>query len=65
MEGSIHDWFAAFYATSDDGNAHQKYATFFTPDARLIMGDKTAVGQAGKLCLLSLSSSLRREQRHL
>jgi hypothetical protein len=53
MEGAIHEWFAAFYATSDDGKAHEKYSTFFTPDARLIVGDKIAVGHDGKLYFLS------------
>ena len=49
MEANIQDWFKAFYATSDDECAHAKYTTFFTPDAKLIMGDKTAVGQAGNM----------------
>lgn len=49
MEANMQEWFKAFYATSDDGSAHQKYTTFFTPDATLIMGDQRAVGQAGML----------------
>ena len=47
MEANIQEWFRAFYATSDDGSAHQKYTTFFTQDATLIMGDQRAVGRAG------------------
>lgn len=47
MEANMEEWFKAFYATSDDGSAHQKYTTFFTQDATLIMGDKKAVGRAG------------------
>ncbi|KIM95873.1 hypothetical protein OIDMADRAFT_183357 [Oidiodendron maius Zn] len=46
MEANIQDWFKAFYATSDDESAHAKYTSFFTPDAKLIMGDRTAKGQA-------------------
>lgn len=47
MGENIQDWFEAFYATSDNGSEHEKYTTFFTPDAKLIMGDKTAVGTSG------------------
>jgi hypothetical protein len=47
MEGSIQHWFKDFYATSDDGSAHERYAAFFASDAQLIMGDKVAVGRAG------------------
>ena len=47
MKDSIEDWFAAFYAASDDGNAHERYTTFFASDAKLIMGDTVAVGSAG------------------
>lgn len=50
MEANIQEWFKAFYATSDDGSAHEKYTTFFAEDAILIMGDNRAVGQAG-MCL--------------
>ncbi|KAL1954323.1 hypothetical protein VTO42DRAFT_1397 [Malbranchea cinnamomea] len=42
---TIDGWFKEFYATSDDGTAHEKYPTFFAEDAKLIMGDKTAVGR--------------------
>ncbi|KAK2789162.1 hypothetical protein FQN53_002387 [Emmonsiellopsis sp. PD_33] len=41
----INNWFKAFYAVSDDGTAHEQYPEFFTPDAKLIMGDKVAVGR--------------------
>ncbi|KFY96636.1 hypothetical protein V500_02370 [Pseudogymnoascus sp. VKM F-4518 (FW-2643)] len=51
MEANMQEWFKAFYATSDDGSAHQKYTTFFTHDATLIMGDQRAVGQADILQL--------------
>lgn len=44
---SIADWFKAFYAMSDDGSSHEPYPTFYTPDAKLIMGDKVAVGHEG------------------
>lgn len=48
MEANIVDWFKAFYALSDDGTAaHERYTTFYTDDAKLIMGDKTAVGRDG------------------
>ena len=50
---SIDQWFKEFYATSDDGTAHDKYPSFFAPDAKLIMGDKTAVGRDGKCIPLS------------
>jgi len=43
----IQDWFKTFYAVSDDGAAHERYTTFYAEDAKLIMGDKTAVGRAG------------------
>jgi hypothetical protein len=43
----IEDWFKAFYAISDDGTAHETYPEFFAADAKLIMGDKTAVGREG------------------
>lgn len=46
---NIHDWFKRFFAVSDEPTAHEKYPTFFTEDAKLIMGDKTAVGHDGKL----------------
>jgi hypothetical protein len=45
----IHAWFAAFYAASDDPSAHSHYTTFYAPTAKLIMGDKTAIGRAGML----------------
>ncbi|WEW58227.1 hypothetical protein PRK78_003695 [Emydomyces testavorans] len=45
MEGTG-DFFKAFFATSDDGTAHDKYPLFFTEDAKLIMGDKVGVGHA-------------------
>lgn len=51
---SIEQWFNDFYATSDDGSAHDKYITFFTPDAKLIMGDKTGVGRDGMFPLYIL-----------
>lgn len=44
---SIDDWFKAFYAVSDDGTAHEAYPRFFAEDAKLIMGDKVAVGREG------------------
>jgi hypothetical protein len=47
MGANMQEWFKAFYATSDDGTAHEKYTTFF---ATLIMGDNRVVGQAG-MCL--------------
>lgn len=47
MEANIQDWFRTFYATSDDGTAHEKYPTFFAPDAKLMVGEQTAVGRAG------------------
>lgn len=47
MEANIADWFKAFYAVSDDGTAHERYTTFYADDAKLIMGDKTAVGRDG------------------
>lgn len=47
----IHAWFAAFYAASDDPSAHSHYTTFYAPSAKLIMGDKTAIGRAGMLLL--------------
>lgn len=46
MDTAISKWFKAFYATSDDACAHAKYSAFFTHDAKLIMGDTTAVGQS-------------------
>lgn len=46
---SIQDWFQAFYATSDEPSAHEKYTMFYTPDARLIMGEMGAVGRDGML----------------
>ena len=58
MEGNIQNWFKAFYATSDDGTAHAKYTTFFTPDAKLIMGDRTAEGQIGISCFVSSLADL-------
>ncbi|OIW22880.1 putative fungal-specific transcription factor [Coniochaeta ligniaria NRRL 30616] len=42
---TIDDWFKAFYAVSDDGTAHESYPSFFTEDAKLMMGDKVAVGR--------------------
>lgn len=53
MEAKIDEWFKAFYATSDDGSAHQKYTTFFAQDAIMIMGDQKALGQAGIHSFLS------------
>lgn len=47
MGADIRDWFQAFYETSDDGTEHEKYTAFFSPDAMLIMGDKTAIGRNG------------------
>jgi hypothetical protein len=47
MGESIQAWFKAFYATSDEPHAHEKYTAFYTQDARFIMGDKVAVGAAG------------------
>ncbi|KFY28034.1 hypothetical protein V493_03130 [Pseudogymnoascus sp. VKM F-4281 (FW-2241)] len=50
MEANIADWFKAFFALSDDGTAaHERYTTFYANDAKLIMGDKTAVGRDGML----------------
>ncbi|KFY13630.1 hypothetical protein V492_03131 [Pseudogymnoascus sp. VKM F-4246] len=51
LEANMDEWFKYFYATSDDGSAHQKYTTFFTQDATLIMGEQRAVGQADILQL--------------
>lgn len=53
MESNSADWFNAFYAASDNGTAHEEYTTFYTQDAKLMMGDKTAVGQTGTLILTS------------
>ena len=44
---TIAAWFKAFYAVSDDGTAHEAYPSFFAEDAKLIMGDKVAVGRQG------------------
>jgi hypothetical protein len=44
---SLDDWLKAFYAVSDDGTAHEAYASFFTYDATLIMGDKKVYGGGG------------------
>ncbi len=58
METNIQDCVKAFYATSDDGSAHEQYTTFFTPDAKLIIGDKMAVGRDGMRCLPPFCSFL-------
>jgi hypothetical protein len=40
-------FFEEFYATSDDPSAHDKYVSFFTEDATLIMASKTGKGSSG------------------
>lgn len=54
---TIDDWFKAFYAVSDDGTAHESYPSFFTEDAKLMMGDKVAVGRQGMYDAVSGSSA--------
>ncbi|KAF1996495.1 hypothetical protein P154DRAFT_623115 [Amniculicola lignicola CBS 123094] len=39
-------FFEEFYATSDDPPAHDKYVSFFTEDATLIMASKTGKGSS-------------------
>lgn len=48
---------SSFYQTSDTESKHDEYVSdFFTPDATLIMGSKTAVGSDGILSLPFLPS---------
>ena len=54
VHGSVDDWFDAFYAVSDDGFAHDDYVTFYAANAKLIMGDKTAIGHDGSFSLTLL-----------
>ncbi|KAK2812987.1 hypothetical protein FQN50_001008 [Emmonsiellopsis sp. PD_5] len=61
---SISDWFNAFYAVSDDGTAHEKYPDFFAPDAKLIMGDKVAVGRDEILTIRKNMWSAVSSRRH-
>ena len=42
-------FFEDFYATSDTPDAHEKYITYFTQNATLVMASKTAKGSDGKI----------------
>ncbi|PVI02910.1 hypothetical protein DM02DRAFT_558876 [Periconia macrospinosa] len=44
-------FFEDFYAVSDTPDAHDKYVSFFTPDATLIMASKRGVGSDEILAL--------------
>lgn len=48
-------FFEDFYATSDTPDAHDKYTTYFTKDATLIMASKTVKGSEGT-CTVTLAS---------
>ncbi|KAH8815696.1 hypothetical protein F5884DRAFT_189448 [Xylogone sp. PMI_703] len=45
VDPGIKTFFEDLYRTSDDPNAHERYANLFTRDAILIMGSKKAVGR--------------------
>ncbi|KAI1907750.1 hypothetical protein LOZ12_001465 [Ophidiomyces ophidiicola] len=60
----IGDFFKAFFEASDDGNAHEKYPYFFAEDAKLIMGDKVAVGRADILTVRQGMWSAVSSRRH-
>lgn len=49
FDPAFKQFFEEFYATSDTPDAHDKYITFFTKDAKLIMASKTANGSDGKI----------------
>ena len=53
---AITSFLESFYATSDTESAHDKYPTYFTDDATLIMGSKVATGSKGMSILFLLSS---------
>ncbi|KAI0481109.1 hypothetical protein GGR56DRAFT_672148 [Xylariaceae sp. FL0804] len=40
----VEDFIDGFYATSDDAARDDEWVDYFTPDATVIMGDKTARG---------------------
>lgn len=42
---SIHDFLHTYYDTSNDGQAHDDYADFFTKDGQFIFNDKKAKGR--------------------
>ncbi|CAI6333829.1 unnamed protein product [Periconia digitata] len=44
-------FFEDFYAVSDTPDAHERYVTFFMPDATLVMASKKAVGSDEILAL--------------
>ncbi|KAL6709289.1 hypothetical protein ACN47E_001696 [Coniothyrium glycines] len=44
FDAEFKQFFEDFYATSDTPDAHDKYITYFTKDATLIMASKTAKG---------------------
>ena len=50
----VKSFFEAFYKISDTPEAHEKYASFFTPDATVIMASKRFQGTSGNLAFLFL-----------
>lgn len=47
FDPAFKQFFEDFYATSDTPDAHNKYTTFFTKDATLIMASKQVKGCEG------------------
>ena len=45
----IHDFLHRYYDVSNDGEAHDDYADFFTKDGEFVFNDKKAKGRDGML----------------
>ena len=58
VKPEIRSFYESFYAVSDTPDAHEKYATFFTQNARLIMASNEANGRDGTPALAESSISL-------
>ncbi|KAK5636683.1 hypothetical protein RRF57_012395 [Xylaria bambusicola] len=43
----VKTFITAFYAASDDPAKNEEWVAFFTPEAVVVMGDKTAKGVEG------------------
>ena len=63
----IHDFLHLYYDVSNDGQAHDDYADFFTKDGEFIFNDKKAKGRSGMLSLSyeAFAPFSRRERCHI
>ncbi|KAF2455912.1 hypothetical protein BDY21DRAFT_349065 [Lineolata rhizophorae] len=65
IDPSYKRFFEDFYAISDTPDAHDKYTTFFTPDATLIMGSKKVEGTSEILALRKSMWEKVASRRHM